>query len=627
MVLRLVCFCMALCCSTLLLAQPDTIMLAPVAVYGVRIVPYATGSKVSTVNLENSAQTLADKLSAEAALYFKNYGNQQLSTISFRGTTASQTAVLWNGINVNSPTLGLTDFSLVPVFLVDEMMIHYGASGALTGNDAIGGSVALKSSAPVFEKRILATGYVSAGSFGRRAEGIKLALSNSRWHSATRLYVSKVDNDFPYTSPAVGFKRVQENAAVENKGLSQQLAFKINSTQQLTADGLYVHNHRHNQPAVTNFGANETTEDKQLRLALRYDNVSPVGVLRATVAHVRDVQIYTDDESSTVRTAQWMALVNIDKQINHRTSIRWGGSASRFEANGENYPRQLRDNRFDVFASVRYQLLQNWVMSTNLRQTVYNNQYVPFTPSMGTEVKVLERQVHAISLRAQAGRAFRIPTLNDRYWQPGGNPALKAEAARQLEAAVNWRMTKNNFQLEADVTGYQTKANEMIVWQASAGIWRPENLQRVKIRGAEATFTSTAVVGNFKTRLTAAYSFTKSTNKKSALAEHVNKQLPYVPLHAGRVVAAMQRWNWRAELSNNITSARFVSLDNVDKLTPFALADFALGKSIRLQSVSLLGTVQVNNLLNVYYEMLNNHAMPGRNYALSISLTFNNKPK
>ena len=97
----------------------DTTYLQEVRVYGIPVTAYATGSKVEKLSNESEVMTVSDKLINETAFYLKTYGNNQLSTISLRGTTASQTAVLWNGININSPTLGQTDFSLLPFFLFD----------------------------------------------------------------------------------------------------------------------------------------------------------------------------------------------------------------------------------------------------------------------------------------------------------------------------------------------------------------------------------------------------------------------------------------------------------------------------------------------------------------------------
>ncbi|MCY0536351.1 TonB-dependent receptor plug domain-containing protein, partial [Klebsiella pneumoniae] len=76
----------------------------------------------------------------------------QLTTLSFRGTSANHTALLWNGININAPTVGQTDYSTVPLLGFDEMAIQYGSAASCVGTDAIGGSILL-GSAPRWKQK------------------------------------------------------------------------------------------------------------------------------------------------------------------------------------------------------------------------------------------------------------------------------------------------------------------------------------------------------------------------------------------------------------------------------------------------------------------------------------------
>lgn len=630
MVLRLGLLCTLVLCATHVVAQSDTTVLAPVEIYGIRLRPYATGSKVTVLSLDNTVQTLTDRLRSEASLYFKDYGNQQLSTICFRGTTASQTAVLWNGINVNSPTLGQTDFSIVPLFLFDEVMVQYGAGSALVGTDAIGGSVSLKNEALSFTKGVEALLHQQVGSFGRWATGIKLKGGNHRWNFATNLFGAGIENNFPYNSPAVGYVKTQENAAVKNEGLRQQIAYKINETQHLTLEGIYAHNFRHNQPSVTNSGANETLDNMQVRLALHYDLSSNLGIVRATLAHLRDEQEYVDDEGSVVSTNQWSALISVDKQLSQKLSIRWGGTANRYEAMGESYPPDLAESRYDVFASLRHSFTDHWLISANLRQTIYDTRYAPFAPSLGTEVTLYETQKSEVNMRAQVARAFRIPTLNDRYWMPVGNQNLEAEDAWQTEMGLSWKKNSEQAILAADLSYYKTNTTNMIVWLPNdEGNWAPVNLQEVKIDGVESNLNGTTHFGKNQLSAKLSYSFTKSINEKGIDDTTVGKQLPYVPIHSGRLMLKAGLAGWGLALYNNYTSQRFISLENNEReaLDTYLLTDAELSKVWRWNKTLITSHVQVNNIFNLYYENFAKHAMPGRNASMSISLHLNNRSK
>ena len=84
------------------------------------------GSPTKTTTIDSIAWKelnlgdIGELLAASTPVFVKSYGRGSLSTVSFRGTGASHTKVLWEGININSPMLGQTDFSLLPVSFFDE---------------------------------------------------------------------------------------------------------------------------------------------------------------------------------------------------------------------------------------------------------------------------------------------------------------------------------------------------------------------------------------------------------------------------------------------------------------------------------------------------------------------------
>ena len=55
---------------------------------------------------------------------------------------------------------------------------------------------------------------------------------------------------------------------------------------------------------------------------------------------------------------------------------------------------------------------------------------------LGTEVYVLRNEKNKLTIRAQVARGYRVPTLNDRYWIPGGNPDVVPEDAIHFEGGA-----------------------------------------------------------------------------------------------------------------------------------------------------------------------------------------------
>jgi iron complex outermembrane receptor protein len=104
--------------------EADTIKINEVVVSRNTINDESAGYKKtmidSSVMVKYSNSAIADLLSENTEVFIKSYGMGGTATPSFRGTDASHTLVDWNGININSPMLGQTDLSLIPVGIMDE---------------------------------------------------------------------------------------------------------------------------------------------------------------------------------------------------------------------------------------------------------------------------------------------------------------------------------------------------------------------------------------------------------------------------------------------------------------------------------------------------------------------------
>ena len=66
-----------------------------------------------------------------------------LSTVAFRGTSPSHTQVTWNGMRINSPMLGMTDFSMIPPTSSTTPPLLHGTSSVNEAGGGLGGAVKL----------------------------------------------------------------------------------------------------------------------------------------------------------------------------------------------------------------------------------------------------------------------------------------------------------------------------------------------------------------------------------------------------------------------------------------------------------------------------------------------------
>ena len=127
------------------LSAQDTIRLHSVEISAEREAIEAlkplVAKKLDTLVLQSkSTSSVSDLLIQHSPVFIKTYGPGGTSTASFRGTTASHTLVLWNGFQLNAPTLGQVDFSTIPVFLADDVSLNWG-SGTSNNSGGLGGAV------------------------------------------------------------------------------------------------------------------------------------------------------------------------------------------------------------------------------------------------------------------------------------------------------------------------------------------------------------------------------------------------------------------------------------------------------------------------------------------------------
>jgi len=605
------------------LSQADTLYLENIEVSASPLYKYAAGATVK--NIQKRDYNLAEAISTQNSIYFKNYGNGQLSTIAFRGTSASQTSVLWNGIPVNSPTLGQTDFSLWPTFLLDEIRLQYGSGGSLYGSGAIGGTVLLDNT-PIFADTINIVLAQDIGSFGNYGTGISTRVGNKKWYSKTKFYNRLIENNFDYPLKGTDQIQTQENAAIHQYGFAQDLYYRPNAYSTVFLNSMAVVNDREVQPTITNNQSQDELYNQNIRIATGYSYNKNDFNIKATLAYLENKQDFQRGNGSlnnSVDSKQYSALVQSEVILTNKLSILSGFNLNHFKANAGVYDQS--ENRLDVFAAARLAPTNFWVIDVALRQT-YNQESRPFTPSISQEIDVYNKNSHNISIQSQLGRSYRLPTLNDRYWRPGGNINLNAENSVNAEVGLNWNYQSKKFKSEVTTKIYKNWVGEWIIWLPDQNsIWSPSNIREVEITGFE--FDARAIMKTAIGKLTLGgdYSYTESRITKGLTSNDISvgNQLPYVPFHQFIVNLSLHHKKWQILATNEFNGLRYSTDDNSSfgALDPFNLVNLLISREVEIGRLRTLVVARINNITDRYYETFRNYAMPRRNYL--ITLTFN----
>ncbi len=611
------------------MAQQDTTQhqLRTVEVFGKPAEVYAAGSRVVQVDSAYlstySSGTLAEALQARTPVYLKTYGASGSSTVAFRGTNASQTAVLWNGLNIGSPTLGQADFSTLPLSGIGEVALQYGSAAATYGSGAIGGAVLLNS--PKYKTQGFGADVkLEAGSFGRYFGSGSAGYSSKNFSYGLSLYRHQAENSFTYNDLSrFGTPEVRlQHAQLEQHGLTQDLRWQLSPKTALALHGWYTFSDRELPPAMGSADTEAKQKDENLRLMAELEHESRLGQTSIKAAWFNDLLHYTDRSNNSVADVNTYQLQAEQTYTSgERWSLRGGLNLQRFEATNDGYNGQQDENRAALFALFRFDPVQPLQLSLNLRQALVEHYNPPLTPALGFNWKFFNSNRHQVSLKGNASGSYRVPTLNDRFWAGAGNPDLKPEHGWNYELGLRHVLVQDNsFLLETEATGYLMQIDNWIQWSPNrTGLWRPTNLQKVESKGLELSTTATAKLGEVKLISTAAYTYTSSEQVKVYEGTgDLGKQLMYVPRHKAILSAEGKYKSWSLLGNLNYTGLRYTSNSETSHLDDFILLHLALSRRLQLGQNTLLLTLRSDNVTNAEYQTMAYRPMPPRGYTFSL---------
>ncbi|NEM96735.1 TonB-dependent receptor plug domain-containing protein [Pontibacter burrus] len=610
-------------------AQQDTTAyhLKSVEVFGRPAEVFAAGSRVTTIDSSYlkiySSSSLADALQARTPVYFKSYGVNGLSSVSFRGTNASQTAVLWNGLNIGLPTLGQADFSTLPLSGIGEVSVQAGSAGAMYGNGAIGGAVLLNS--PTYNTKGLGLELQQeVGSFGRYYSNGSIRFGTDKLQLAIGAYRRTAENNFNYTdiSRFGNPKRTEDHAAQKQYGLTQDLSWKISPKTSIVLHSWYTEADRELQSAMGSAQNNAEQLDRNLRLITALTHESNLGKTDVKLAYFKDYLRYTADATNSladVQTYQLQAEQTYTK--GESWSLRGGINLQHFVADNNGYATTEHENRASVFALLRCDPTHNLDLSLNLRQTFVQNYNPTPTPAFGFNWRFFQHNQHQFYLKGNVAGSYRVPTLNDRFWVNAGNPDLKPEQGWNYESGLRHVFVSGDkLLLETEATGYYMLIDDWLQWAPDAtGRWRPANLQKVRSMGVELSQQVTATLGSVKLNTSAGYTYASSEQVEVYEGQgDKNKQLMYVPRHKGVFAAGINYRNWQLNADLNYTGLRYTSNSQTTSLDSFMLLNAVLSRQLQIGPSRFILTFRSDNITNEVYQTMAYHAMPLRSYTVSL---------
>ncbi len=618
---------------------------------------------------ESVVTSMADILSQNTPVFIKSYGRATMSTASTRGTAPSHTQVTWNGMNINSPMLGMVDFSYIPSYFIDRAAVYYGASstGATTGG--LGGAVTLATlPAGIDGLRLEFTQGIS--SYRTFDEFLRLDYGGRRWQGSTRAVYTSSANDFPYTNynkknfVTDGNGRVtghsypverNRNCAYNDFHALQELFYNGGRAGRFSLSAWYMDSRR-GIPLLSvdwNDGSSRKAQqdDRTLRAVAGWDKAvgdhtfeARAGYLYSDILYAQSLDNGNGIRNESVHSQSYITTLfgRIGAVRSWRDKLHLSVSVDLHQhfvdTRDEAYvpvapedPMGYNEARVELsgFASVRYKPTERFGAAVNLRGEMCGTQWAPPVPALFLDY-LLSRRGN-VFIKASAARNYRFPTLNDLYSRPGGRytPDLRPEDGFTCDAGMEFRTMVAATSLEGGVTVYDSRIRDWILWRPSGGgFWIPANIKMVHSYGTEARMAARHEFhGGWKLSLDGKLAWTRSINRGdpvNAADNSVGKQLPYIPEWASSVTGRLEWHGWSLAWHWNYYSERYTSSDNspsiTGRLTPYIMNDIAAGKEFSLRWGDISIKLNINNLFGEEYESELSRPMAGRNFGLFIRI-------
>jgi vitamin B12 transporter len=543
--------------------------------------------------------TISSSLQAFSPAYIKENGKGMIASIALRGTTASQTALVWNGININSQLTGQTDLNTINPQLFEQVSLQLGGGSTIYNSGAIGGSIHLDNILKFNPKKQIYAQY-SFGSFNTSKLFLNTKFANEKF--AFNIAYSNQNSINDYEIIGTNLQNTNGSYYINSGNIS--LAYLLNPENILKFYTNFYIGNRRLSPAVGAI-SNSKYLDKNFRnlIAWTYNKNNWISDLKYAFLR-EEYQFYIDKESVKY------TFGNVNQQI-----IKWDSkyflspkldvttlfTFQNIVAEGSDIQNPIR-NIFDYGILLHFRIQKYSGIELQFKQEKSSDFNSPFLYSLANYFKISD----LYNFKIQISSNYRMPTFNDMYWNASGNINLKPENSNQIN--INNQL---NFKaLNVNINAFYIDIFNMIQWLPNSnGIWQPLNNQNVISKGLELDTEIKTKIQNHFFNWNFQYSYTQSTIK------HTQLQLIYVPYHKATTTLNYQIKQFTCSLSGIYNGIVFTSTDNVFALKPYYVWNSQINYRYKKTNISFA----IENITNQFYQNILNRPLPGKNFTLQLN--------
>ncbi len=590
-------FLMVICVNESVKAL-DTLSLPEITILEKQHILHALGRNISetdTVFKIFSDHSLNALIESAGIGILKNYGAGNSSIFSNQGTAAQHNQVVWNGIACNNALLGSSDISLLTSGELNDIKIIQGTTSSYWGGGAIGSTLLLRT---LFDDRYLISVGMAYQSLGNQRLSVSISKNLGKYAVYSKISAGRGENKFTvlnYTDPKKTERTFSAPYDERQVEFSTQRSFNKSRIQ---AHIMYADMARQLSNSLTEAETDARQGDRISRGVLQYDWSLAKMRITSLAGYTFDRIIY---KAAPVHDTGLVHAVFLKSEIkyNFKFGQLYAILQNKYEAaSNSSFKNKVSRNTASVIAGFTTRLAKN--LSSNVEVRVEKQ---GGNKTIAVASASIESSYRGIDLKTYVSGSYNNPTLNDLNWVPGGNIHLKPEKGINAGVTISKKWYISPIENKTTLEGFYHNIQDWIQWVPQGSIWSPVNFKHVISSGVVFDQQSLLQTGSSHFILNIKGTYTHAVNISKLPEANYNKQLAYIPGLTGMFSLSYisgSKLSLRAELLS--VGERYTVFDQSASLPSYAIVNLYAGKKIVLKKTELLPYLQVNNLLNKYYE-------------------------
>ncbi|RYZ99201.1 MAG: TonB-dependent receptor [Sphingobacteriaceae bacterium] len=276
--------------------------------------------------------------------------------------------------------------------------------------------------------------------------------------------------------------------------------------------------------------------------------------------------------------------------------------------------------------------LQGNLLHTYITETVNSGTAAAsrsiFTPTIIAIVQPF--QSANFHVRAFYKNIFRPPTLSEQYYFAIKPRTLKPEYVQQynLGSAYNKNFDGVLKYISLSADAYYNRVTDKIIFLPGRSTETPTfiNLGKVDIRGLDLNVkTNFEPANNWNAQVVGSYTYQHAVNVTSRADSYYGNQIQYTPKHSAALNGCVQYRSFGANYNYTLSSHRYDGFENnnqdVSYMPAYSIHDCSFTYDFAIQGKPVLTAVEVNNIFNKNYSVIQSYPMPGRSLRLTFQIT------